>query len=136
MRILFVFSDYLSDWYGDFSSVLFDFISELRRRCDVRCVFLAYKHRNVSFPQGIVDAVFSPECVFEAFSTDARIERLGELLGDGAAAALAGVVQHQGLHSHTPETLEVDAGVPVEAHVLGGHRSVHQVGTELFIARV
>lgn len=73
MRILFVFSDYLLDWYGDFSSVLFDFISELRRRCDVRCVFLAYKHRNVSFPQGIVDAVFSPECVFEAFSTDARI---------------------------------------------------------------
>ena len=72
MRILFVFSDYLLDWYGGFSSVLFDFISELRRRCDVRCVFLAYKHRNVSFPQGIVDAVFSPECVFEAFSTDAR----------------------------------------------------------------
>lgn len=90
MKILFAFSDYLLDWYGCCSAVLYDFIEELKARADVRCVFFNYKRRRRSFPGGIVDAVFTPENVFEAFSTDARIlenassvrAQLGDLMND------------------------------------------------------
>lgn len=88
MRILFAFSDYLLDWYGFCSSVLYDFIEELKSHADVRCVFFNYRHCGRRFPKGVVDAVFTPENVFEAFSTDARIlecagsirAQLGELM--------------------------------------------------------
>lgn len=85
MKILFAFSDYLLDWYGCCSSVLYDFIEELKSRADVRCVFFNYKRQKRQFPAGIVDAVFTPENVFEAFSTDARI-----LEGAGSVRAQLG----------------------------------------------
>ena len=49
----------------------------------------------------------------------ARKEVLGQLLGDGRAAALRGVLQQQGLHGHTRQRGDVDARVAAEADVLG-----------------
>ena len=66
----------------------------------------------------------------------ARIESLGELLGDGTAAALAGVPHQQRLEEHAGETLHVDARMLVEAGVLRGHGRLDQVRGELVIADV
>ena len=53
-------------------------------------------------------------------------EGLGQLLGDGAAAALAGIAHHDGLHGHAGKGTEVDAGMLAEAGVLGGDRRVDE----------
>ena len=49
----------------------------------------------------------------------ARKEVLGQLLRDGRAAALRGVLQQQGLHGHTRQRRNVDARVGAETDVLG-----------------
>jgi len=49
----------------------------------------------------------------------ARKEVLGQLLGDGRAAALRGVLQQQRFHRHTRQRGDVDARVTAEADILG-----------------
>ena len=71
-----------------------------------------------------------------ALHLPAGIERLRELLGDGASASLAGILHQYGLHEHAGEALHVDSGMLVEPGVLGGHRCVHQIGRKLVIAHV
>ena len=50
----------------------------------------------------------------------ARKEVLGQLLRDGRAAALRGVLQQHGLHCHTGQRGDVDARMGSETGVLGG----------------
>ena len=49
----------------------------------------------------------------------AREEVLGQLLGDGRAAALRGVLHQQRLHGHARQRGDVDARMAAEADVLG-----------------
>ena len=55
-----------------------------------------------------------------------RIEGLGQLLGDGGTAALAGVVQEERLETHAGQSAEVDAGMLVEAGVFRGDHRIDQ----------
>ena len=64
------------------------------------------------------------------------IERLGELLGEGAAAALGGVAPQEGAVGHAAQGPEVDAGVVVEALVFGGYGGLDHIGRELVVADV
>ena len=50
----------------------------------------------------------------------AREEILGELLRDGRAAALRGVLQQHGLHRHASQRGDVDARMVAEADILRG----------------
>ena len=63
----------------------------------------------------------------------AGIEGLGQLLGDGAAAALAGAVHQERLEQDAPEALEVDARVLVETDVLRGHGRLDQVRRQFVV---
>ena len=56
----------------------------------------------------------------------ARVEGLGQLLGDGGAAALAGAVQQQRLEAHAAQAAEVDARMFVEPGVFRCHHGVYQ----------
>ena len=64
------------------------------------------------------------------------IELLGQLLRDGAAAAGLLLAHDHALHHSTKHGAEVDAAVLVEAFVLGGHKGLHEVGGEVFVAYV
>ena len=66
----------------------------------------------------------------------ARVERLGELLGDGAAAALARIAHQERLEEHAPQALDVDAGMLVETGVFRGHGGLDEVRGKLFVADV
>ena len=63
----------------------------------------------------------------------AGIEGLGQLLGDGAAAALAGAVHQERLEQDAPEALEVDARVLVETDVLRRHGRLDQVRRQFVV---
>ena len=64
------------------------------------------------------------------------VKRLRKLLGDGAAASLARITAQKGLEYHSTETLEVNAGVVVETHILRSYCRVHQIWRKLFIAHI
>ena len=64
------------------------------------------------------------------------IEGLGQLLGDGTAAALRGVSQEDRLEEHAAQAAEVDAGMPVEAGILGGDGRVDHVAGDLVVAYI
>ena len=71
---------------------------------------------------------------YPASHVGSRIEGLGELLGYGRAASLAGVAHQYGLDRHTAEGLNVYAGVLVEAFVLSRNRRLHKVRGQFVIA--
>ena len=65
-----------------------------------------------------------------------RIELLGQLLGDGTAAA--GILLHQdaALHNSTEQGLGVDARMLGKAHVFRGDEGVDDVGRQVLITHV
>ena len=65
-----------------------------------------------------------------------RVERLGQLLCDGAASSLVGLAQEDGLEQHAAKPLEVYSRMPVETGVLGGYCGVDDVGGEFFVSDV
>ena len=66
----------------------------------------------------------------------AREEVLGQLLGDGASAAAAAMTADEGLEEDAEKAAGVDAGVFIEAHILGGDKGVDEVGRELVVGYV
>ena len=68
--------------------------------------------------------VFRPGDAGSSFVT--REQRLGELLGDGTAAALAGIAHHDGLDGHAGKRAEIYAGMLVESGIFGGDRRIHE----------
>ena len=65
-----------------------------------------------------------------------RIELLGELLGDGAAAARVLLHQDAALQDGAEQGLGVDARVVGEAHVLRGDEGMDEVGRQFVVAHV
>ena len=63
-------------------------------------------------------------------------EVLGQLLGDGAAAAAAALAADEGLEEDAHKAAGVDARVLVETHILGGDEGVDQMGRELVVGHV
>ena len=64
----------------------------------------------------------------------AGIQGLGELLGDGGSAALVGLAHEEGLEEHAAQTLEVDAGMPLEAGVLRRDGRMDQVLGQILVS--
>ena len=62
-----------------------------------------------------------------------REQLLGQLLGDGTAAAGTRLTHQAALHDGTPQGLEVYARMFVETFVLCGHQGTHQVGRQLVV---
>lgn len=73
MRILFVTSEHPSCLYGGLGTFTREFVCELRKYADVKCVYFHLRKDKAPKPDGIVDFVFSPRGTFDAFSPDARI---------------------------------------------------------------
>ena len=63
-------------------------------------------------------------------------EVLGQLLGDGGAAARRAVSSKHGLEEHAEKRTGVDAGMFVESHILRGNEGVDKVRRELLIGDV
>ncbi len=62
------------------------------------------------------------------------IEGLRQLLGDGGAAALAGVAGKERLEQDAEQAGNIDSGVPVETGVLRGDGRLHQMLGQFVIA--
>ncbi len=63
----------------------------------------------------------------------AGIQCLGQLLGDGGTAALAGIPRKERLEQDAEQAGNVNAGMAVETGVLGGDRRLHEVQGKLVI---
>ena len=63
----------------------------------------------------------------------AGIEGLGQLLGDGGAAALGGIPRKEGAEKHAAQGLEIHTGMLVEAFVLRSHGGLDQRGCQFLI---
>ena len=66
----------------------------------------------------------------------AGVQGLGQLLGDGTAATLAGVGHEQGLKEHAAKADHVDAGMLVEALVLGGDGRLDEAGCQFVVTGI
>ena len=64
------------------------------------------------------------------------VEGLRKLLGDRASSSLTGVTHQDGLEQNTTKSLEVNAGMPVETHILGGHRGMDEIRRDLFVGDI
>ncbi len=73
MRILFVTSEHPARLCGGLGTFTREFVKELRKYADVKCVCFNLSGEDFPAPDKTVDYVFSPQTVFEAFSPDARI---------------------------------------------------------------
>ena len=62
------------------------------------------------------------------------VELLGELLGDGTAAACLLVAEHAALHHGTHKGAGVDAGVLKETDILGGHEGIEELRGNAVVA--
>ncbi len=73
MRILFVTSEHPENQYGGVGTFTREYVTELKKYADVKCVYFHLKKDPPPSPDGIVDYVIRPNFVFDAFSPDARI---------------------------------------------------------------
>ena len=64
------------------------------------------------------------------------VEGLRKLLGDRASSSLTGVTHQDGLEQNTTKSLEVNAGMLVETHILGGHRGMDEIRRDLFVGDI
>lgn len=73
MRILFVTSEHPGYLFGGLGTFTREYVRELRKYCDVKCVYFHLREGRVPLPDETVDVVLSPEVCFDAFNPDARI---------------------------------------------------------------
>lgn len=73
MRILFVTSEHPARLCGGLGTFTREFVKELRKHADVKCVCFNLSGEDFPPPDETVDYVFSPQMRFEAFSPDAKI---------------------------------------------------------------
>ena len=73
MRILFVTSEHPANLFGGLGTFTREYVRELRKYCDVKCVYFHLMDGAAPQPDETVDYVFEPDCVFDAFSPEARI---------------------------------------------------------------
>ena len=77
---------------------------------------------------------FNPHHAQPAHMRSAGIKGFGQLLGDGGSAALGGIPGKQRAEKHTPQGLDVYAGMFIEPFVLRGHGRLHQRLGQFFVA--
>lgn len=73
MRILFVTSEHPACLYGGLGTFTREYVRELRKYCDVKCVYLHLHENRAPLPDETVDIVLEPDGVFDVFSPEARI---------------------------------------------------------------
>ena len=61
------------------------------------------------------------------------IKRLGQLLGYGATSSLAGIPQQKSFDQHPGQSLEIYAGMLVEAGVLSRHGGMDDIGGKFLV---
>ncbi|MCR5494744.1 MAG: glycosyltransferase family 4 protein [Treponema sp.] len=73
MRILFVTTEHPGYLYGGLGTFTREYVRELRKHADVKCVYFHLQDAPLPQPDLTVDYVIAPEHIFEAFSPEARI---------------------------------------------------------------
>lgn len=73
MRVLFVTSEHPCCLFGGLGTFTREYVRELRKYCDVKCVYFHLSDGRIPLPDETVDYVFAPEQIFEAFTPEARI---------------------------------------------------------------
>ena len=73
MKILFVTSEHPSSFSWGQSTFTREYVRELKKYADVKCIYFHFKRTPPPLTDGIVDYVITPSFVFDAFSADARI---------------------------------------------------------------
>lgn len=73
MRILFVTSEHPGCLFGGLGTFTREYVFQLRKYCDVKCVYFHLREGAAPLPDETVDVVLTPEACFDAFAPDARI---------------------------------------------------------------
>ena len=73
MKILFVTTEHPGNLTGGLGTFTREYIRELRKYCDVKCVYFHLSDKKVPLCDETVDIVIRPEFCFDAFSPDAAI---------------------------------------------------------------
>lgn len=73
MRVLFVTSEHPGLLFGGLGTFTREYVRELRKYCDVKCVYFHLSDERIPLPDETVDYVFEPEQIFDAFTPEARI---------------------------------------------------------------
>ncbi|MEE0885352.1 MAG: glycosyltransferase family 4 protein [Treponema sp.] len=73
MRVLFVTSEHPGYLFGGLGTFTREYVRELRKYCDVKCVYFHLSDGRIPLPDETVDYVFAPEQIFDAFTPEARI---------------------------------------------------------------
>lgn len=73
MKVLFVTSEHPKFLFGGLGTFTREYVAELRKYCEVYCVYFHLRGGNVPLPDETIDLVVEPDLVFDAFAPDARI---------------------------------------------------------------
>lgn len=73
MKVLFVTSEHPADLFGGLGTFTREFVRELRKFAQVKCVYFHLRDGDMPLPDETIDIAVYPHHVFEAFSQDARI---------------------------------------------------------------
>ena len=73
MKVLFVTSEHPSCLYGGLGTFTREYVKELKKSAEVKCVYFHLRAEPSPEPDETVDYVFSPFGTFEAFSPEAQI---------------------------------------------------------------
>ncbi len=73
MKVLFVTSEHPADLFGGLGTFTREFVRELRKFAQVKCVYFHLRDEEPPLPDETVDLVLRPSMVFDAFAQDARI---------------------------------------------------------------
>ena len=72
LRILFVTSEHPDFLYNGLGTFTRDYVCELKKYCDVFCVYFHLSGGIKPLPNEIVDLVLEPKVVFNTFTSDAK----------------------------------------------------------------
>ena len=72
LRILFVTSEHPDFLYNGLGTFTRDYVCELKKYCDVFCVYFHLSGGIKPLPNDIVDLVLEPKVVFNTFTSDAK----------------------------------------------------------------
>ena len=72
LRILFVTSEHPDFFYNGLGTFTRDYVCELKKYCDVFCVYFHLSVGIKPLPNEIVDLVLEPKVVFNTFTSDAK----------------------------------------------------------------